>query len=136
MMTTQSFEPEELTIELDREDLEDVEEPTQPPPSPSIIERLDGYRLLPLQHASLPERLLLSIEQVFLTWYELADDRARRAALPYLLGTEADVRAVLLAIVPLYYDDRFFDEWTPTRELIEIVLMAHAKWRRWLASKS
>ena len=40
----------------------------------------------------------------------------------------------MLAIVPLYYDVMFFDERTPTRDLVEIALVAHAKWRRWLTS--
>jgi len=39
-----------------------------------------------------------------------------------------------LSIVPLYYDTMFFDEKTPTRDLVEIALVAHARWRRWLSA--
>ena len=101
-----------------------------------LVERLDAYRILPPEHASLPPLVLEHVEQLFITWFELADDGSRRSALSYLFSNDDEVRATLLAIVPLYYDTLFFDERTPTRDLIEISLVAHAKWRRWLTASS
>jgi hypothetical protein len=98
-----------------------------------VVSRLDDYRILPPSHTLLSERTLDQIEQLFVTWFELADDGSRRAAVSYIFGNEAEVRKGLLAIVPLYYDSLFFDERTPTKDLIEIALVAHSKWRRWLA---
>jgi hypothetical protein len=98
-----------------------------------IVERLEKYAILPPMHTRLSERTLEQIEQLFVTWYELGDDGSRRAALSYVFGTDAEARAALLAIVPLYYDSLFFDELTPTRDLVEIALVAHARWRRWLS---
>ncbi len=99
-----------------------------------VVARLDAYRILPPSHTLLTERTLEQIEQLYVTWFELADDGSRRAAVSYLFATDAEVRAALLAIVPLYYDSLFFDERTPTNDLIEITLVAHSKWRRWLAA--
>ena len=84
----------------------------------------------------LPTQTLELIEQLFVTWFELADDGSRRAALSYVFATEAEERAALLAIVPLYYDEMFFDELTPTRDLVELALLAHAKWRFWLGGQA
>ncbi len=102
-------------------------------PSPSVADRLEAYGILP-PGGTCDERVLALIEQLFVTWYEMDDDASRRAAVPYLFATERDLRAVLLAVVPLYYDSLFFDERTPTRDLVEITLVAHRKWRRWLDS--
>jgi hypothetical protein len=99
-----------------------------------VVARLDAYRILPPSHTRLTERTLEQIEQLYVTWFELADDGSRRAAVSYLFATDSEVRAALLAIVPLYYDSLFFDERTPTKDLIEITLVAHSKWRRWLAA--
>lgn len=101
-----------------------------------IRERLDAYRILPPNHSLLSVHTLQQIEQLFTTWYELSDDSSRRAALSYVFGTDSEVRTALLSIVPLYYDTLFFDDRTPTRELVEIALVAHAKWRRWLATSA
>jgi galactose-1-phosphate uridylyltransferase len=100
----------------------------------AVLDRLEQYRILPPNHDRLPTNTLEQIEQLFVTWYELSDDASRRAALSYVLPTENETRAALLAIVPLYYDVMFFDERTPTRDLVEIALVAHAKWRRWLSA--
>jgi hypothetical protein len=121
-------------LALDPDDLEELAE--LPAVSPSIVERLGSYGILPPDHRRLSERVLARVEQLFVTWYELADDDARRAALHYLLTTEADVRSVLLAIAPIYYDRMFFDEKTPTKTLVDLALIAHGKWRRWLESSS
>jgi len=94
--------------------------------------RLEAYGILPPSHEVLSQQTLEQVEQLFMTWYELEDDGSRRAAVSYVFATEADVRRALLAIVPLYYDTMFFDDRTPTHELVEIALVAHAKWRRWL----
>lgn len=118
-------------LALDPDDLEEI--PELPAASPSIVERLGSYGILPPDHRRLSAQVLARVEQLFVTWYELADDDARRAALHYLLTTEADVRSVLLAIAPIYYDRMFFDEKTPTKSLVDLALIAHAKWRRWLA---
>lgn len=118
-------------LALDPDDLEDVAE--LPARSPSVAARLAEYGILPPEHAKLPPRVLAQVEQLFVTWYELEGDDARRAALHYLLPTESQLRAVLLAIVPLYHDRLFFDDATPTKSLIGLALVAHAKWRRWLA---
>ena len=104
-----------------------------PQRSPSIIERLHSYGILPLGHERIPPDVLLRIEQVFVTWHELDDDRARRLALHTLIGTEVELRATLLAIAPLYFDPFYFDDKTPTHDLIELALVAHRKWRNWLA---
>ena len=98
----------------------------------AVVDRLEQYRILPPNHDRLPTNALEQIEQLFVTWYELGDDGSRRAALSYVFSTENEIRAALLSIVPLYYDTMFFDERTPTRDLVEIALVAHAKWRRWL----
>ena len=98
----------------------------------AVLDRLEQYRILPPNHDRLPANALEQIEQLFVTWYELEDDASRRSSMSYLFATEQEVRAALLAIVPLYYDPLFFDERTPTRDLVEIALVAHAKWRRWL----
>ncbi len=102
------------------------------PPTPSLVERLHTYGILPPGHERIREDILVLVEQVFVTWYELTDDESRRRALRYLIGNETELRLTLLAIVPLYFDPLYFDERTPTRELIEIVLVAHRKWRAWL----
>jgi 3',5'-cyclic AMP phosphodiesterase CpdA len=98
----------------------------------AVLERLEQYRILPPNHDRLPMNALEQIEQLFVTWYELEDDASRRAALSYVFATENETRAALLSIVPLYYDTMFFDDKTPTRDLVEIALVAHTKWRRWL----
>ena len=121
-------------LPLDPDDLENVIE--LPVASPSVVERLRAYGILPPDYARLSGHVLARVEQLFVTWYELADDDARRAALRYVLASEADVRRVLLAIAPIYHDRMFFDEETPTKSLIEIALIAHAKWRRWLEDTS
>jgi len=102
----------------------------------SILQRLEAYRILPPAHDRLDDRVLELVEQLFVTWFELGDDGSRRAAVSYLFASECDLRATILAIVPLYYDALFFDDFTPTRDLIEIALVAHAKWRRWLTGDS
>ena len=99
----------------------------------AVLARLEQYRILPPNHDRLPTNALEQIEQLFVTWYELGDDGSRRSSLSYLFATENETRAALLSIVPLYYDTMFFDEKTPTRDLVEIALVAHAKWRRWLS---
>ncbi len=111
---------------------ERITEAPHPPPTPSLVERLHAYGILPPGHEHIREDVLVLVEQVFVTWYELADDESRRRALRYLIGNETELRLTLLAIVPLYFDPLYFDERTPTRELIEIVLIAHRKWRAWL----
>ena len=103
-------------------------------PRTAVLERLEQYRILPPGHDRLPTHTLEQIEQLFTTWYELADDESRRTAVAYVFAEERELRAALLALVPLYYDTLFFDERTPTRDLLEIALVAHAKWRRWLTS--
>jgi hypothetical protein len=123
MLTTQE------DFDLSSEHLDD--EPAAPPRT-ALLQRLEQYRILPPTHDRMPTNLLEQIEQLFVTWFELGDDGSRRAAVSYLFATEAELRAALFAIVPLYYDELFFDERTPTRDLLEIVLVAHAKWRRWL----
>ena len=119
-----------MVTELSRKD---------PPPAPlrsAVVDRLEQYRILPPNHDRLPTNALDQIEQLFVTWYELGDDASRRAALSYVFASENEIRAALLAIVPLYYDTMFFDERTPTRDLVEIALVAHAKWRRWLSASA
>ncbi len=108
--------------------------PCLPTITPSIIDRLEAYSILPPNHAKLEERVLGLVEQLFITWYEMSDDESRRAAIPYLFGTDDDLRQAMLAIVPLYFDPLFFDEQIPTPELITLALTAHAKWRGWLDS--
>jgi hypothetical protein len=100
----------------------------------ALLRRLEQYRILPPTHDRLPTATLERIEQLFTTWFELQDDHSRRAAVSYVFASEQDLRAALLAIVPIYYDELFFDDATPTRDLVEIALVAHAKWRRWLTS--
>ncbi len=126
MLTTQE------DFDLSSDHLDDV----APLPRTALLQRLEEYRILPPAHDRMPTQTLELIEQLFVTWFELADDASRRAALTYLFATEADVRAALLAIVPLYYDAMFFDEFTPTRDLVELALLAHAKWRHWLMGQS
>jgi hypothetical protein len=104
-----------------------------PPPRSAVLERLEQYRILPPAHDRLPTHTLELIEQLFVTWFELSDDASRRAAVSYVFATEAELRAAVLAIVPLHYDSLFFDEHTPTRDLVELALLAHAKWRAWLS---
>jgi len=132
MMTTERSIDSSHALALDPDDLEHLAE--LPAASPSVVERLRSYGILPPDYRRLPEPILARVEQLFVTWYELADDEARRAAVHYLLPTEAEVRSVLLAIVPIYHDRLFFDESTPTRSLVEIALSAHGRWRRWLDS--
>ncbi|HEY1959345.1 MAG TPA: hypothetical protein VGH28_27230 [Polyangiaceae bacterium] len=108
--------------------LDENREPQRTP----VLERLEQYRILPPAHDRLPTRTLEQIEQLFTTWFELADDESRSTALTYIFGSEGELRAAMLAIVPLYYDTMFFDDGTPTRDLVGIALVAHAKWRRWL----
>lgn len=116
---------------------QNVEQPlTQEEPSspftPSVVDRLAAYSILPPGHESMDARVLALVEQLFFTWYELGDDTSRRAAIPYLFPTDAELRQTLLALVPLYFDASFFDDKTPTRDLVAVALVAHAKWRRWL----
>ena len=125
MLTTQE------DFDLSSEHLDDDAEPTALPRT-AVLQRLEQYRILPPNHDRLPTHLLEQIEQLFVTWFELGDDGSRRAAVSYVFASEAELRAALLALVPLYYDALFFDERTPTRDLLEIALVAHAKWRRWL----
>jgi len=126
MLTEQDFD-------LSNEALDEV--PWDEPPRTPVLQRLEQYRILPPAHDRLPTRTLEQIEQLFTTWFELSDDDSRRTALPYIFADEGQLRAAVLAIVPLYYDIMFFDERTPTRDLVEIALVAHAKWRRWLTSE-
>jgi hypothetical protein len=102
----------------------------------AVLDRLEQYRILPPNHDRLPTNALEQIEQLFTTWFELGDDVSRRAALSYVFASEREMRAALMSIVPLYYDPLFFDERTPTRDLVEIALVAHAKWRRWLSASA
>ena len=102
----------------------------------AVLDRLEQYRILPPNHDRLPTNALEQIEHLFATWYDLADDASRRAAVSYVFPGENETRAALLALVPLYYDTMFFDERTPTRDLVEIALVAHAKWRRWLSASA
>lgn len=95
-----------------------------------IAHRLEAYGILPSNHRSLPDRVLAGVEEIFFKWYELADDDARREAIATLFPNEREMRRALLAIVPLYHDPRFFDDATPTSSLVEVALVAHAKWRR------
>ena len=128
---------DQQSFDLASENLDEVDTFGAPNPEArrtAILGRLEAYRILPPNHGHLPVIVLELIEQLFVTWFELHDDGSRRAAVSYVFSTEAEVRATLLAIVPLYYDTMFFDEWTPTKELVEIALVAHAKWRRWLVT--
>lgn len=97
-----------------------------------ILERLAAYDILPPRAERLSDSVLDGVEQVFVTCAELVDDDSRRRALPMIFGSEGELRAALLAIVPIYYDELFFDERTPTRDLVELTLIAHAKWRKHL----
>jgi len=119
-----------IALSLDPDDLEDVAE--LPAASPSVVERLRSYGILPPDHARLSGHVLARVEQLFVSWFDLADDESRRAVLTHLLVTEADVRNVLLAIASVYYDRMFFDDETPTETLVDLALIAHGKWRRWL----
>jgi hypothetical protein len=121
-------------FDLSSEELEETAWDAPEGPRAALVQRLDQYRILPPTHDRLPTRALEQVEQLFTTWFELSDDGSRRAALSYIFATENELRVALLAIVPLYYDTLFFDEHTPTRDLLEIALVAHAKWRRWLTS--
>jgi len=133
MHTEPSTQPNDF--DLASEELDEA--PWDPAPGAvrsALVQRLEQYRILPPAWDRMPTRALEQIEQLFVTWFELQDDGSRRAALSYVFSTEDDARAALLAIVPIYYDALFFDERTPTRDLVEIALVAHAKWRRWLTS--
>lgn len=132
MTTTVSTQEEQFNLASERLN----EDPPQAASRSAVVERLEAYRILPPSHTLLTESTLEQIEQLFVTWFELQDDGSRRSAISYLFGNESEVRTALLAIVPLYYDSMFFDERTPTRDLVEIALVAHAKWRRWLAPAS
>jgi hypothetical protein len=125
----QSIESEDLS-QFDL--VESQPEPRLPAPTPSLAMRLHAYGILPPGHEKIREDVLVLVEQIFVTWYELRDDDSRRRALRYLIGSERELRETLLAVVPLYFDPLYFDERTPTRELVEIVLVAHRKWRTWL----
>jgi hypothetical protein len=95
-----------------------------------IIERLNAYSILPPRAERLSDGTLDGVEQVFVTCAELVDDDSRRRALHLIFGSETEKRATLLAIVPIFYDELFFDDKTPTRDLVELTLIAHAKWRK------
>ncbi len=136
MMIAASTQEEHYDLASERLDERAAEAPLQVPSRDAIVERLEAYRILPPSHTLLSEHTLEQVEQLFVTWFELKDDGSRRSAISYLFGNESEVRTALLAIVPLYYDSMFFDERTPTRDLVEIALVAHAKWRRWLAPAS
>jgi hypothetical protein len=136
MTMTGSTQEEHYDLANERLDERATEAPLQVPSRAAIVERLEAYRILPPSHTLLGEHTLEQIEQLFVTWFELQDDASRRSAISYLFAGESEVRTALLAIVPLYYDSMFFDERTPTRDLVEIALVAHAKWRRWLAPAS
>ncbi|CAN5484921.1 hypothetical protein BH09MYX1_BH09MYX1_68150 [soil metagenome] len=97
-----------------------------------ITERLSTYSILPPRAEHMSDDVLDGVEQVFVTCAELVDDDSRRRAIPLLFAGEAAMRDSLLAIVPIFYDELFFDERTPTRDLIELALIAHAKWRKQL----
>ena len=97
-----------------------------------ILERLAAYDILPPRADRLSDAVLDGVEQVFVTCAELIDDDSRRRALPMIFGSKRELRAALLAIVPIYYDELFFDERTPTRDLVELTWIAHAKWRKHL----
>lgn len=130
-----NYQAQPSDFDLSNEELDEAPwDPTPAEVRTSLLQRLAQYRILPPAADRLPTATLERIEQLFTTWFELGDDASRRAAISYVFATEADVRVALLAIVPLYYDDLFFDEQTPTRDLVEIALVAHAKWRRWLTS--
>ncbi len=134
MMSTSPSDDNFQALTLDPDEIEQLAE--LPTPSPSVVERLRVYGILPLHHQKMPERRLALLEQLFVTWYELPDNEARRASVDYIFRTELEAREVLLAIVPMYHDHSFFDEKTPTNSLIEIALIAHAKWRGWLEASS
>ena len=100
--------------------------------TPSVADRLAAYAILPPHHGALDEQTLTLVEELFITWFEMTDDNSRRATLPYLFDGDDAMRRTLLAIVPLYFDPLFFDELTPTQDLITLALAAHRKWRAWL----
>ena len=125
--------PPTSAIDLASDDLEEIDA-WLPVPSPAVGDRLRAYGLLRPAHGALPASVLAGIEQLFATWHDLVDDDARRASLDRMFSGESHLRAVLLAIVPIYHDASFFDDGTPTESLVAIALVAHAKWRRWLRS--
>jgi hypothetical protein len=135
MMTSRAFAHDEPVLDLADEALEDVDEPLESrTQAPAVVERLRNYQILPPHHAKLSESVLSRVEELFACWYGLKKDEERKAMLPDLFGTEAEIREVLLAVVPIYFDSLFFDEKTPTRDLVDLVLIGHGKWRRWLSS--
>jgi hypothetical protein len=131
MMNIETTTATEPVIDLGSDELEELTAPFAR--VPSIVERLETYGILPPHHANLPERVLEQVEELFVAWYGASDDDVRRAILKGMFPTEADVRRVLLAVVPIYFDTLFFDECVPTRDLVSLVLVGHAKWRRWLS---
>lgn len=100
--------------------------------SSSVADRLAAYAILPPHHDALDDRTLAMVEELFITWFEMTDDESRRATIPYLFKGDEEARRTLLAIVPLYFDPLFFDDLTPTRELITLALATHRKWRTWM----
>ena len=92
--------------------------------------RLAAYGLLPRNHAALSEAQLDRIEQLFVVWLELVDDTSRRRALGMLFASDIELREAVLPVVPLFFDALFFDERTPTRDLVDLALHAHRNWRR------
>jgi len=92
--------------------------------------RLAAYGILPRNHALLSEVHLDRIEQLFVMWLELVDDVSRRRALGMLFASDIELREAVLPIVPLFFDALFFDDRTPTRDLVDLVLHAHRNWRR------
>ena len=92
--------------------------------------RLAAYGLLPRNHTTLSEAQLDRIEQLFVVWLELLDDVSRRRALGMLFASDIELREAVLPVVPLFFDALFFDERTPTRDLVDLVLHAHRNWRR------
>lgn len=92
--------------------------------------RLAAYGLLPRNHERLSDSQLDRIEQLFVVWLELVDDVSRRRALGVLFASDIELREAVLPVVPLFFDALFFDEWTPTRDLVDLALHAHRNWRR------
>lgn len=92
--------------------------------------RLAAYGLLPRNHATLSEAQLDRIEQLFVVWLELVDDTSRRRALGMLFASDVELREAVFPVVPLFFDALFFDERTPTRDLVDLALHAHRNWRR------
>ena len=109
--------------------------PAPEEPREELCARLAAFGLLPHTAERMPTPVLARVELLFVEWAEAVDDTDRRERLGSIFEGARELRAVLVALVPLFFDTAFFDERAPTRDLVDLLLIGHKRWRKAVGSR-